>query len=156
MAEIVRLPELGEAIRQRLMVRLAKLKPGSPEMMRILTRIGMRLEQETKLNIRKQAIIDTGNLFNSIRYQISQTATGMRLSVGSFGVRYAKIHEFGYPVMGPRQRAAMFARLREEGKIGRPGKGVVFAGTFRARPYLRPAFDKVTQDFDREIRELLR
>lgn len=156
MAEVVRLPDLGAAIQSRLNIKLAKMKPDSPEMRRLLTTIGLRLVQETKLNVRKEGIIDTGNLFNSIQMRIQETPSGNKLSAGAYGVPYAAIHEFGGADMGPRQRAAMFARLREEGKIGRPGKGVVFGGTFRARPYLRPAFQKVTQDLDRMLRNLIR
>ena len=152
----IKLARLGDEIQRRLERRLDQYQVGSPEFTRLLTTLAMRLEMETKLNVRREGIIDTGRLFNSIQAKIRQSTNTASVQVGSFGVPYARIHEFGKSDMGPRQRAAMFARLREEGKIGKPGKGVIFARSFRARPYLRPAFRKVIGNIDRLLRDLIR
>lgn len=136
----------------RLIARIEAMEamadPKSPKLRQALTRIGSILQAEMKLNIGRQGIIDQGGLFNSIRYIISQKSDGMTLEVGSFGIRYAAINEFGGK-MSKRQVRGMFAGLRERGKIpGRSGgKGIVSVnpdgtGKWKARPYIRPALLK--------------
>jgi len=110
-----------------------------------LIRVGSVLEAETKLNIRRWGMVDTGRLINSIRYQVNElSGNKMELSVGSYGVDYAAMNEYGGKV-SKRQIRAMFANFR--GRPKRAGKGVIkFYGDgsayWRARPFLRPAINK--------------
>jgi len=103
-----------------------------------LTRIALLLENQTKLNVRRQGIVDTGNLLNSIQSRVISNKNTATISYGAFGVKYAAIHEFGGPFT-ERMRKAMFAKFRERGKPYRPGKGIIEGGYVRARPYIRPS-----------------
>jgi phage gpG-like protein len=59
-------------------------------------RIGALLTLQTKKNIRGHRLIDTGRLINSIGFFASRTSEkGFILEYGSFGVKYAGVHEFG-------------------------------------------------------------
>lgn len=70
--------------------------PTSLRVREALTRTGILLQSEIKLNIRRQGLLDTGRLFNSIRYEMEQDGPRARLIVGSFNVPYAAVHEFGH------------------------------------------------------------
>lgn len=132
-----------------IIARLEKLsdtaKGDNNKLRTALIRVGSVLEAETKLNIRRWGMVDTGRLINSIRYQVKDLSGGsMELSVGSYGVDYAAINEYGGKV-SKRQLRAMFASFR--GRPKRAGKGVIKiygdgSGYWRTRPYLRPAIDK--------------
>lgn len=110
-----------------------------------LIRVGAVLEAETKLNIRRWGMVNTGRLINSIRYQVRELGgEKMELAVGSYGIDYAAMNEYGGR-MSRRQIRAMFASFA--GRAPRAGKNVVSiyrdgSGYFKARPYLRPAIDK--------------
>lgn len=121
----------------------AMTDPSSPEMRMALTRIGTVLQAEIRQNIGRKKIIDYGGLLNSIKYQID----GNTLSVGSYGIKYAAINEFG-GAMSHAQVAAMFADLRRKKgthpKGAKVGKGIVTVnkdgtGYWQPRPFLRPA-----------------
>lgn len=110
-----------------------------------LIRVGSVLEAETKMNIRRWGMVDSGRLINSIRYQVNElSGNKLELAVGSYGVDYAAINEYGGKV-SKRQIRAMFANFR--GRPKRQGKGVLKiyrdgSGYWRSRPYLRPAINK--------------
>jgi len=120
------------------------------------TEIGLLMTNETKLNLRRQGMVDTGFLMNSIGHVFEKTRDGATLKVGSFGVPYAAIHEFGMNVT-ERMRRGMFATLRATGKLGkRPSKGVLVGNKFLARPYLIPAFNKHQKRAIKILREAVR
>ena len=135
----------------RLIARLERVKtslnPTSPEMKAVLTRIGLVLQAEMRLNIGRHKMIDRGRLLNSIKYEIEQSGDTAFLSVGSYGVRYAAMNEFG-GAMSRAQVRAMFVALREQnGRVKRAGKGIVTinadgTGWWKERPYIRPAIIK--------------
>lgn len=135
------LKNLGDELERRIALRMRKFEPGSPELREAMLRIGFIVEAQAKLNIRRHGAVDTGRLLNSIRSEFYQRGSKVGVRVGSFGIPYASLHEFG-GAFSDRQRRAMFASLRDRGKLG-PGrgvdKGVVQGGRFMARPYLRPA-----------------
>lgn len=64
-------------------------------MRRLLTRFGARMELQVKKNIRDHGLIQDGALINSIRNKTSYARGTWTLLVGSFGVKYARIHELG-------------------------------------------------------------
>ena len=116
----------------------------NPRLRTALIRVGSVLEAEMKMNIHRQKMTNTGRLLNSIRYEVKAMGDKTQLTVGSFGVEYAAINEFGGK-MTTRQVHAMFASFR--GRAKRAGKGVVKiygdgSGYHRARPYMRPAVNK--------------
>jgi len=136
------LQNLGDELERRILRRIQKFSPDDPRLLQALIRIGITLEAEAKLNIRRKGIIDTGRLFNSIRYELYKGKDRVGVRVGSFGVPYAALHEFGGPFTD-RQRRAMFASLRDRGKLGGnyTPKGVVQGGRFIGRPYLTSALE---------------
>jgi len=142
LAKRIPLTNLSDELEARIYRRLRANEPNSPKMREALLRIGFMVENQAKLNVRRQGVIDTGRLFNSIRSIFYQRGDHVGISVGAFGVPYASMHEFG-GIYTARQRRAMFASLRERGKIGKGGsginKGVLVGDRLIARPYLRPA-----------------
>lgn len=155
----VPLTGLAEEIERRIAAKMKRYQPDDPALREALLRIGFMLEAQAKINIRRQGIIDTGRLLNSIQTRFYTRGDRVGINVGSFGVPYAALHEFGGPFTD-RQRRAMFASLRERGRLGpnRKGtdKGVIQGGQFRARPYLRPAIDTHRQRIIDIIRGLFR
>jgi len=143
MPETVRLENIGTELEARIRRRIKGFDIGDPKIKQALFRIGLLIEAETKQNIRRKGIIDTGRLLNSIKSEIYQRRDSVGVRVGSFGVPYAAQHEFGGPFTDP-QRKAMFASLRDRGQLGpvrTPGKGVIQGSRFMARPFLRPAVE---------------
>lgn len=123
---------------KRIRVRARRWVFNDREAKQRLIRIGLLLENQTKINIRRQGIVDTGNLLNSIQSRVVSSQNRAIISYGSFGVKYARVHEFGGPFTD-RMRRAMFARLNARGAAPKPGKGIVQGGFIRARPYIRPS-----------------
>jgi hypothetical protein len=116
----------------------------NPKLRTALIRVGAVLEAEMKLNIVRHKMVNTGRLLNSIRYEVKSSGSKTTLTVGSFGVDYAAINEYGGKLTS-RQINAMFASFR--GRAKRAGKGVIRiygdgSGYHRARPYMRPAINK--------------
>lgn len=153
MADRVPLKAIGMEMERRISARLSKYEPESPELKAAFYRIGFLIESEAKLNIRRQGIIDTGRLLNSIQTKLYTKGDKVGVRVGSFGVPYAALHEFGGPFR-ENQRRAMFAALRDRGRLGPKGagKGVIRGDMFTARPYLAPAI----RTHKRRIIEILR
>ena len=85
-----------DSLVKRIATRLNRVGPNDPNMKAALTRIGLIVSSETILNIRRADLIDTGRLINSIRYELFQDGSRVGINVGSFGVPYAVVHEFGY------------------------------------------------------------
>jgi len=83
----------------RIYERIAEMKralgPNSPEVRAALTRIGIKLEGAIKANITRMGLIRTNHLRQSIEYDVDSDRTGDYVLVGSFGVPYARIHEYG-------------------------------------------------------------
>jgi phage gpG-like protein len=101
---------------------------------------GHTLEMFIKLNIRKQGLWDTGNLFNSVQvYDAKRSGKGAECSVGSLGVIYARIHEFGGTIKP--KRAKMLSWIDKRTGERRFANSV----TIPARPYVRPAVDENKQ-----------
>lgn len=126
-----------KALETRLKMRLAKLMPESKEQQALMHRIGMILRTEMIMNTVRKDINDTGALRNSINYYIE----GNTVVVGSFGVPYAKFHEFGAN-LGPAGMRAMFAAMRARRSSSARryrDKNVVVGQKLRARPFVRPA-----------------
>lgn len=127
----------SKALETRLKLRISKLMPESREQQALLHRIGMILRTEMIMNTVRKDINDTGALRNSINYFIE----GNSVIVGSFGVPYAKFHEYGAN-LGPAGLRAMFAAMRARRVVSAQryrDKNVVIGQRLRARPFVRPA-----------------
>ena len=125
----------------KMVARQEAMEPSSEATRRALHRIGTTVVNRAKLKVVQERIIDQGALLNSLRYEIS----GNRVTIGSFGVRYARFHEYGAQ-LPPRAVRAMFASMRARSGPKRAGKGVLTfnssgGATMKARPFLAPAFE---------------
>lgn len=130
-----------KALEARIMKRLEKFLPENEKLRAALFRVGMLLETEMKRNVERKKIIDTSALMNSLRYEIDSEKNVTTLSVGSFGVPYAKYHEYGAN-LGPRGLRAMFAAMRaRKAKSAKRyrDKNVVQGTQLLARPFVAPA-----------------
>jgi len=126
----------------RIQRRVAELQPGSPNLLDAFTRIGLYVSSLAKINVRKQNLIDTGRLINSIRYEFFKEGKTEGVQVGSFNVPYAAVHEFGYKGI---QQIREFTRVQSTA-FGRPiePRNVKVSAhsrrvNIRERAYLRPA-----------------
>jgi hypothetical protein len=146
----------AKALEARIMAKLKKFLPQSEQSQAALHRIGSLLRTEMIMNATRKNIVDTGALRNSINYQID----GNTVSVGSFGVPYAKYHE-GRPdgsgfYLGPRGMRAMFAAMRARRSSSAKrykDKNVVVNQTLRPRPFIRPAFQSKLSQVRRILAE---
>lgn len=123
---------------KRIRAKTKRYRFNNSESQERLIRIGLLLENQTKLNIRRQGIVDTGNLLNSIQSRVFANETSATIQYGSYGVVYAALHEFGGPFT-EKMRRAMFAKLRARNAPKKPGKGLVKGNYIKARPYIRPS-----------------
>lgn len=129
---------IGE-LQKRMQKRLKELEPRGVKNVKALNLIGTVLRNRMIMNATRQRIVDTGALRNSINYRIN----GSTVVVGSFGVPYARFHEFGAS-LPPAAVRAMFAAMRKRSPTRRPSKGVFQGnprdgGTLKARPFVVPA-----------------
>ena len=120
------------------------------EAQEVITAGALVIEQWGKRNIDKQGLRGrTGNLINS--YHVHETGgsgTKVWADVGSRGVIYARIHEFGGMILpkrfkflhwisDPRTKTGHFA-----GKAGSGDEVFAKRSVIPARPYHRPAIDE--------------
>jgi phage gpG-like protein len=127
---------------ERLARRVGALGPDSLQLKKAFTLIGIRLQADTMLNIRKNRLIDKGRLLNSIRFELFKKGTVSGVSVGSYAVPYASVHEFGF---NGSVNIRAYARTMNSvfGRKVDPRKVLVRPHSrhmrIPARPYLRPA-----------------
>lgn len=108
-------------------------------------RIGALLQGKMVLRNRRVLKVRTGSLLNSIQYKIAQADKGgMTVSAGSFGVKYARIHEFGGTIRPVRAKALKF--------FYRGSWHTVQAVRIPKRPYIMPGF----MDAKTRVIEILR
>jgi len=131
-----------DSIIAKISKKISALAPGSENIRRALTLIGIRVQADTALNIRRRGLIDKGRLINSIRYELYNQGGKAGVKVGSFGVPYAAVHEFGFSGSVnirsyQRTMTTVFGRLVDPRKvtIGAHSRKM----RIPARPYLRPA-----------------
>lgn len=139
-----------DAMIAKIQARVQALRPNGPKMKEALTRIGLYVSSVAKVNVRKQNLIDTGRLINSIRYEFFKDGKDQGVQVGSFNVPYAATHEFGFRGV---QRVPTYTRRMTKvfgRKLDSPINVSVGAHTrkmnIKARPYMRPAL-KSSQTF---------
>lgn len=138
-------------------------QPDSPQVRQALTRIGMVLAAEMKMNAQRKNIVRNGGLINSIKYEVTQSGSEAFVSVGSFGIKYAAMNEFGGQMTRAQVRR-MFVELKLEGKLNKSrvkgsGKGIVTVnadgtGYWQPRPFIRPAMKTHAQFIIDTIRQI--
>jgi phage gpG-like protein len=118
---------------KRLKIKEKSLKLSSPEMTAAMTNIGTVVMSQTVQNIRANKLVDRGPLMISIKYIVARINKKDSVLVGSFGIPYAAIHEYGFKgIMYVRQHTRRGFNVKaHERNVNVP-----------ARPYLRPAFVK--------------
>lgn len=108
-------------------------------------RIGVLLESQIKLNIRQQGLIDTGNLLNSIRYELINENGKKGIRLGSFGVKYAAAHEYGFKgIVTKRSHTRTISQAFGKRIPARPVTVRSHSSSMnvRKRPFIKPAIQK--------------
>lgn len=108
-------------------------------------RIGTILQGQIKVNIRSQGLIDTGNLLNSIRYELIKEGSKSGVRVGSYGVKYAAVHEFGFRgIVTIRSHTRTISQAFGRPIAPRPVTVRSHSAKMnvRKRPYIKPAIEK--------------
>lgn len=126
-------------LEKRMQKRLKALEPRGAKTVKALNLIGTVLRNRMIMEATRQRIVDTGALRASINYRVN----GNTVTAGSFGVPYARFHEFG-ATLPPAAVRAMFAAMRKRSSVRRPSKGVFQGnardgGKLKARPFVMPA-----------------
>lgn len=128
----------------RLQEQLKAFSTDNVKVKTALVKLGIMIQTETKLNIRRQGLIDTGRLLNSIQFFVEQSNTSAILRVGSYGVPYAAVHEFGFKGnvtvrAHPRHISKVFGRnvAPHETNVRSYSRRM----NIKERPYLRPAVE---------------
>ena len=151
--------ENSSALIERLRDKTSKVRPDSPELRRAFTRIGILVSSQAILNVRRHKLIDTGRLFNSIRYEFFQERNVQGVRVGSFGVPYAAVHEFGFQG-SVSIRAHKRLMTKVFGRTVDPRNVQVSAHNrfmrIKEKPYLRPAVRRHQKIIVDMLREALR
>lgn len=148
----------NSAIIGRMEFALQKIRPNQGKIQLALTKIGMMIIAKAKIKARQQKIVDRGHLINSLRYEFYRAGNKQGVFVGSFGIKYAAMNEFGGPVTERQRRAMMAAissrniRIASKRIVTRSGAG----WRWRPRPYLRPAIVESKKYIMDTLREMLR
>lgn len=136
---------------RRLIDKIAKIRattgPQSIPLRGAYEKIGMVLSSEMKVAARKKRIIDKGGLINSIGYEFFNDGKKSGLRVGSFGIKYAKFHEYGTQ-WSRKMWLYMMANRKSWG--GKKSKGVLekrmggqgIEARIKARPFIRPSIER--------------
>lgn len=99
---------------------------------RALLRILTLLQGNIREQIRKKGLINTGNLLNSINYEVNRDGSG---EVGPRGVKYAAIQELGGTIRPKDARALTVPLIKEaEGERARNFPDLKFIPPSRSNP----------------------
>lgn len=157
----------ADLIRQ-IQKRIFSMMPNDKKMRKALFFAGTQILNQTKINIRTPSLtgsgklkplIDRGFLRNSIQMLVLKAnENGGELAVGSFGIPYARLHEYGY--QGPFQIPAHQRRITQDfGRKIDPKvvnvKAHIANRRYPPRPYLTPAFEVSREYVNRVIRTVL-
>lgn len=147
------MPTRGSRKSKRLTVLLDGVDPFHPQFRAALFQIGTTIRNKAVSIITREGAVDEGVLRASISFEIQANKGISRVIVGAFGIKYARLVEYG-GAFTDQMRKAMFASLRDQGKLNRKytPKGIIVGKRYRARPYIGPA---VTQTRG-EVRGILK
>jgi hypothetical protein len=147
----------AKELERRVLENLRRYQPDNPRLKRALLLIGMKVMNEAKRQIRRQRLIDTGSLLNSIQYRLFKQGDQQGVEIGSYGIPYARVWEFGFS--GPQTIRTHSRTITQV--FGNPieAKTITVAQHVRQvtrnpRPYLRPAIRKVSNEIVRIIKDI--
>lgn len=112
---------------------------GSMELADSLAKGAQKIVWQAQLNVMKQGLHDTGDLWNSIKVvKINQYRVDIIVDVP-----YGAVHEFGYTgTITPRQRRFFWAKFMATGDNMWKALALSATYTIPMRAYLRPAIDE--------------
>jgi len=143
----------------RMNILAEKLSANDKSIDNALLRIAMMVIAKAKINVRRHRMVDTGRLINSLRWELYRNQDVKGVYIGSFGIKYAAMNEFG-GLVDERQRRAMFKAFSMRGGPPRPSKNVIEKSgsewRWRPRPYLRPALKQSKEYIMETIRDMMR
>lgn len=141
---------------KRLMARLERavaMNESGPEVGAALFAIGTLVSNNAKRRLARLGAVDTGFLRASVAHRIEQSRGLATVVIGPFGVKYARMVEYG-GVMTRRQMRAMFATMHRMGRK-QASKGIIKGGRYRGRPYMGPALNDSRSQIEQIIRNLV-
>lgn len=124
------------AFMEKFKRRISQIDVDSDAMRAALLRIGIRLQADIKINIRSKGLIDKGHLINSINYELFKDGSSIGVNVGSYGVKYAAVHEFGFNGI---------VQIRGHSRLGRPVKAHSRRVNIRQKKFIRDSLVKNRQ-----------
>lgn len=139
---------------KRMLARLQRFEPDSPQMGQALFAIGTTVVNLAKRRATRERAVDSGLYRARIAFRIERSAGLASVVAGAFGIKYARMIEFG-GVMTRRQMRAMFASFNERGKKRRAGKGIIVDGYYRGRPIMGRALDESRKPVLEILRKLV-
>lgn len=148
--------KLAKELSDTIAKKLEAVEPANPKFKSALYNVGLILRNRMIMEATRQRIVNTGALRNSINFAVQ----GDKVIAGSFGVKYARFHEFGAN-LPPNAVRAMFANMRKMGgKKPRASKGIFqgnaqTGGKLLARPFVRTALTIERDRIRRELRKII-
>ncbi len=131
----------NSAVIGRMEFLLEKARPTKEKIDTALLKISMMIIAKAKLKVRQHRMVDRGHLINSLRWEMFHLGNTYGVFVGSFGIKYAAMNEFGGVVTEQQRRAMMAAISKRSIRIASKGIIKKHGGAWRwkPRPFLRPA-----------------
>ncbi len=131
---------IAKILRERIKNKLERYQPNDKDVKATLLRASLLVEAQAVLNIRRKL---NKNSFGPLRESIGHRFTRKGLLVGSFGIPYARIHEFGFTGLQQvkahtRNQTIAFGRPLTEAKQVQVREHSRYMRV-PARPYLGPA-----------------
>lgn len=124
------------ALIERVADKLEVLDFNQPETAIKLQRIALLLENQTKLNVRKESLVRRGGLINSITSRIAiRSKDEAIVSYGSVGVNYAAYHEYGFKGIMDVRSHSRKSKKGTKFNVGGYSRRVDYDG----RPFIRPS-----------------
>ena len=140
----------------RITQRAKRLGATSEDKQRLLVRIGVKLQGAMVMNATRENLVRSGALRQSLKFNVS----GDSVEVGSYGVPYARHHEFGARLSArglSKARRWFFAQLKSGQRIPIKGAGnfSLKTGIVKKRSFVRPAFEKNKAWIMQQIKDYL-
>lgn len=160
--------KIEETLIRRVKRRISQLNPASPELRRAMIQIGFTYQREMVSALRRSIYntppspnyVRTGRLLNSIRYTIRRVNRGHEITVGSFNVPYAAIHEFGFKGVVAVRAHKRLQTYAFGNKLEPPVNVNISAHdrsvNVKARPYIIPGAKNAQSDVIQILRDLVR
>lgn len=149
-----------QALLGRIVSRLKIADPSDPRFRELLMRMALLLEGESKLNVRRNGLIKTGRLLNSLHGVVRSRGNYHDITVYSQGVPYAEMYEKGInddhvDVKTHQMRLDHFWHTKIDPIVVQVRQHQRHMNV-KARPYVKPAIDKMRDYIVEQLRLLIR